>query len=109
MKVSEAITEASVMAGLTSFAMPLAAEEGDYGLRKFNDMVAMFNLDRLTMYRRLRAGPFTVTANTQSYSVGSGATWDTPRPQFLDGAGIIYSPASSPVELAMNILSLEEY
>lgn len=61
------------------------------------------------MFRRQRTGPFTVTSGISDYSIGSGGTWDTVRPVWIDAAGMIYTASSPNVEIPMRIFTLKEW
>lgn len=96
----------------------LPPEESAYGFNKLNQMIDEFAAERLEIYREQRVGPFTVTSGQGDISaavptpitIGSGATWNTPRPQWIDRAGAIYTAGSSPrPELPMRVFTTKEW
>lgn len=94
----------------------LAPAEGAYAWRKLADLLDLLKLNRLACFRRQRVGPFTVTSgqgNIETNSpitIGPGGTWDTPRPVWIDGAGVIYTAGSTPKpELSMRVLTVSEW
>ncbi len=117
MTVADLIFEAAVMGGMADprdNALP--PEEAAYGFRKLSDLIDELGTERLSMYREQRVGPFTVTSGMgdatvpSPITIGSGATWDTPRPLWIDRAGVIYTAGSTPrPELAMHVFTTEEW
>lgn len=98
------------MVGYQDPFQDLSAEDGAYGLSKLNQFIDMLAADRLAMYRRQRAGPFTVTADVSSYTIGSGGTWNVARPAWIDYAGVIYTAGSEPnPELPIRVLTVKEW
>ena len=96
------------MIGMNDPFQDLEGQESSYGLSKLNQMVDSWATERLAIYRRQRTGPFTVTSAVASYTIGSGATWNTPRPIWIDFAGLI-SQTTPETELQMKILTVEEW
>jgi len=109
MTVLEAITDASVMAGIAALGEVLEAEDSAYGMSRLNDMIDIWSVDRLAIPKRDRVGSFTLTPGTSSYSVGTGATWDIPRPSWIDAVGLIDILPGDDVELPMTPLTLKEW
>lgn len=116
MLLSDLIFEANVAAGLSATGDSLPPEEANYGWRKLNDLLDLLKTNRLAMYRRQRVGTFSVTAGqgditaSAPITIGSGATWDTPRPIWIDRAGVIYTAGSTPrPELAMRVFTVKEW
>lgn len=104
------------MAGMADPTEPLAPELSQYGWRKLADLIDLMKLNRLLMFRRQRAGPFTVTSGigditaSSPITIGTGATWNTPRPVWIDGAGVIYTSGSTPYpELPMRVFTVKEW
>ena len=110
-KLSDLIFEAAVMAGMVNVRdTALAPEDANYAYRKVNDLIDYLATEKLSIYREQRVGPFTVAANTQSYTIGYGATWDTARPLWIDRAGVIYTAGSTPrPELPMHVFTTKEW
>lgn len=117
--VGDLCFEAAIMAGQ---ADPrdgsLAPEDARYAFSKLNQFVDLLATERLAIYREQRVGPFAVTAGMGDATVpapitiGSGATWDTPRPIWIDRAGVIYTSgnvANRQPELRMTVFTTKEW
>jgi len=104
------------MAGNFSPSQGMPPEEAAYGFRKLADLIDLLKTHRLTLYRRQRCGPFSVTSGqgditaSSPITIGTGATWSTPRPVWIDGAGLIYTAGSVPYpELPMRVMTVKEW
>lgn len=104
------------MAGQSDVIDPLPPEVSAYGWRKLADLIDLLKVHRLMMFRRQRVGPFTVTSGQGNITtatpitIGSGAIWDTPRPAWIDGAGVIYTVSAVPrPELPMHLFTVAEW
>ena len=56
---------------------------------RLNSMIDSWKAERLTIYRLSRTGPFALANGVATYLIGSGATWNTPRPIWIDQAGLV--------------------
>lgn len=63
---------------------PTAAEAAD-ALAALNDLMASWANESLAVYQILQEG-FATVAGTASYTIGSGATWNTTRPLRIESA-----------------------
>lgn len=83
----------------------------NFGGVRLNSMIDAFKVERLIIYREQRTGPFNLVANTQTYFIGSGATWNTARPTWIDFAGLldITSGASPTPEYPIHIFNDDEW
>lgn len=88
----------------------------NYGWRKLADLIDLLKAHRLLMFRRQRVGPFTVTSGqgditaTSPITIGTSGTWNTPRPVWIDAAGVIYTAGSTPrPELPMRVFTVREW
>lgn len=117
MTVGDLLFQASVMAGL---ADPrdgqLAPEDSRYAWDRLQDLIDDMKTERLFMFRRQRVGPFTVSAGqgditaASPITIGSGGTWNTPRPTWIDAAGVIYTAGGTPrPELKMTVLLMRDW
>src|SRR3990167_3348731 len=114
--VLDLITEAAIMSGQVAAGETMAPEESAYGFNKLNQLVDRLATDRLAIYREQRVGPFSVTSGqgditaSSPITIGSGATWNTARPIWIDRAGVIYTAGSTPEpELPMRVLTTQEW
>lgn len=87
-----------------------SAEEAADGLAKANFMLDGWELDRPWIYTVSRVTK-TLTANVASYTIGTGASIDTPRPSFpFERAGIILDiAAATPVEQPISVLTDDDW
>lgn len=78
---------------------------------RLNSMIDSWKAERLTIYREQRTGPFLLVNGTQTYTIGTGATWDTPRPIWIDFAGLVQTVQGGPVipEYPMTIMTDYEW
>lgn len=117
MTVGDLINESAIMAGQADPRMGnIAPEEQAYGFSKLQQLIDMLAIERLAIYRRQRTGPFTMTSGQGDATVpapitiGAGATWDTPRPIWIDAAGVIYTAGGTPrPELPMAVATTLEW
>src|SRR3990167_10307382 len=114
--VLDLITEAAIMSGQVAAGETMAPEESAYGFNKLNQLVDELASDKLAIYREQRVGPFSVTSGqgditaSSPITIGSGATWNTPRPEYIDRAGVIYTAGSTPnPELPMRVFTTQEW
>ena len=52
---------------------------------------------------------FDLIASQQTYRIGPSATWNIPRPERIDGAGLILNASTPAVEIPLGILTDEAY
>jgi hypothetical protein len=98
------ITDSLVDLGAIDPSDAVTADEASHGLRKLNEMVASWSLESLADYQILNEN-FPTVAATASYTIGSGATWNTTRPLRIESAFLRYSGTDYP----LRVLSREEY
>lgn len=84
---------------------PSGSESTD-ALEALNDMLEDWSNDGLLIYENAIEN-FTLTSGTNNYSIGSGATFDTVRPELIKDATIKLSAADS--EIPMKVLNIEEW
>jgi hypothetical protein len=82
----------------------LTADEASDGLELLNEMLESWSTERLSVYQILQEN-FTLVAGTASYTIGSGATFNTTRPLNILSGFIRYSSVDYPLA----ILTREEY
>lgn len=92
---------------LGSGANPTASEAED-ALAILNQMIDAWQIDRLMIYTvnrlalDINGNAFTLQSGKQSYSVGVGGLFNTPRPARIDAISLIYlSNAAQPLELPL--------
>jgi hypothetical protein len=103
------ITDALVACGSQSAGEPVSSDDAAAGLRILNQMMDMFNSQRLMIYTIQRL-PFPMTAGKQTYSVGPGGDVNIPRPPKIEKYGIITSANPLlPLELEVADLTLDQW
>lgn len=76
----------------------LTAEQGQDGLAWLNDMLDTWNAQNLMVYSRTNQ-TVTATAGQDTYTVGTGGTWNIARPVRLVAAYQVYQDISYPLDL----------
>lgn len=79
------------------------APEMQDAFETLNDMIASWNREGLMLFRTLRQ-EFPLTANTASYTIGSGGVYSVERPDRIDRASYMLGSGTSELELPMEIL-----
>jgi hypothetical protein len=102
------ITGAFQDIGALAEGEPLSAAMGQDGLRRVNNMIALWALQPGTMLTNKRE-VFALTANKVSYSIGPTGDFDTVRPIYLTGAGLLLGGLSVPVEIPLGLLTEGAY
>lgn len=82
----------------------LTAAEASHGLRMLNEMLESWENESLLIYQILQEN-FTLVSGTQSYTIGSGATFNTARPLKIESAFV----RSNSIDYPVRVLSREEY
>jgi hypothetical protein len=87
-----------------------SAEEAADGLLKLNLMIDSWELDRPWIYQQIRIA-HTLSANVASYTIGDGATINTPRPMYpIEAAGLILdTTAATPIEEPIAVLTDQDW
>lgn len=76
---------------------------------RLNDMVDAFGTERLTIYAVTRTEK-ALTANTQTYTIGSGGDINIIRPNWIEGAGLLLDDTVSPEsEIPIAVFSDQEW
>lgn len=83
----------------------ITTDEAAHGLRKLNELLESWSGETLAVYQILQEG-FATVAGTGSYTIGSGATWNTARPLRIESA---FLRDSSSNDTPLDVLNREEY
>ena len=102
------ITSALDDLGIYSVGETLSAADLSDGRRRLNAMMSGLALQSLTIPAEVRE-TFTVTANTSTYTIGSGADFNTIRPIKVLRAGLLYNTLSPTVERPCSLLTEQSY
>lgn len=76
--------------------------------QRLNQMVALWATQPLTMLANKRE-VFDLVADTQTYTIGPGGDFDTVRPIYLTGAGLLLNGLASSVELPVSVLTEDAF
>jgi hypothetical protein len=98
------ITDSLIDLGAIDPIEALTADEASHGLRRLNEMLESWSNERLAVYQILQEN-FALVAGTASYTIGSGASFNTTRPLNVLSAFIRDSGQDHP----LRILNREEY
>jgi len=101
----EIIEDALADIGAVDPLETLTANEAAHGLRKLNELLESWSNESLAVYQILQEG-FATVAGTGSYTIGSGATWNTTRPLRIESAFLRDSAAN---DTPLAVLNREEY
>jgi len=87
----------------------IANSEAQDGLAEVNRMIASMSNEKLLIYAITEEG-FSLVAGTAAYTLGSGATWNSSRPQWIEKAVIRDSSTSPAVDYPVDLfLSVDEF
>lgn len=95
------------LGAVASGETPTAQESTD-ALDVLNDLLESWRLDSLLVYAIDRQ-VFAHTANTASYTIGSGGTWNVTRPVRIERAFFQDTTVSPALELPYHLLTDDEY
>lgn len=102
---NEIISDALADIGAVDPLEALTADEAAHGLRRLNELLESWSNESLAVYQILQEG-FATVAGTASYTIGSGATWNTARPLRIESA---FLRDSSSNDTPLDVLNREEY
>src|SRR5689334_6559929 len=74
--------------------------DAQLALVSMNQLLDQWQSESLLLYAEQRI-TWTIVASQASYTVGSGAQINTPRPVYVDGVGYVNSSATPPLELPL--------
>lgn len=81
-----------------------SAEEQTDALSVLNDMIDSWGLENLLIFSKVKES-FSLSGSTQDYTMGSGGTFNTARPNRIEAANILDGTA----EIPMAILTFEQW
>ena len=88
MTANELITRALKTVGVLASGETASSDDVADALVVLNNMVDTWATERLTIYTVARTA-FDLSASTQDYTIGTGGTFNIPRPQWIVAASII--------------------
>lgn len=105
--VRDICEDALIEIGALSVGEAMPAADGAFALRTLNRMVEKWNTEQLMPYTVNRTS-FNLVAGTQSYTLGTGGTFNMTRPERIDRASVIIN-STYPIEIPIQILTDEEW
>lgn len=90
----ELIDGAATLVGIKSATEPLDTLVSADALRRLNQMVSGWNIQSGTILA-VERNVFNITANKQWYSIGTGGDFNVPRPNGIEGAGLLLTGLQS--------------
>lgn len=78
------------------------------GLSRLNLLMGSWSIQPMTI-PVIRRDVFDIVANTSTYTIGSGATFDTTRPSMLTGAALLLNSSSPVIEIPVALLTDDLY
>lgn len=84
------------------------ANESTDGLNSLNDLLDSWSTESLLIPNKVRE-VFALVASQQTYTMGAGGNFDTPRPQRIETALLQLTSNSPVIELPMKILTKDQY
>lgn len=103
---STLILASLILLGEKQIGGTLTADEQTHWLARLNAMMESWSIDRLMCYQLLQES-FSLTAGTESYTIGSGGTFNTDRPNKI--VNPCYTIDSSNVRFPVQIIAADAY
>jgi len=103
MTARQVIYRACRLLGYARQGMSLPADLESDGLDALNDMIGTWRNESLLVFA-IRADIFTLSVNVQAYTIGSGATFNAPRPTYIKDANLVLQQTTPAVRLPLEIL-----
>lgn len=108
MKARELISTSARLIGALAEGESLSAQGAVDALASMNRMIGNWSTQRLLVHSILRE-TFPLSAGVQAYTMGTGATFDTDRPQALERAGVLVTASGSTTEYPLRIATVEQW
>lgn len=102
------ITSALDAIGAYGVGESLEAADAADGLRRLNGLLSSWAIQPQTI-PVIKREVFDIVANQTSYSIGSGANFNTTRPSMLTGAALLLTSATPDQEIPLTLLTDDGY
>ncbi|HTL13070.1 MAG TPA: hypothetical protein VL588_11305 [Bdellovibrionota bacterium] len=102
------ITRSLRVLGAVAQGETLGSEEATDGLTALNTLIDSLSLENLLIHTKTEE-TFTLTANDGTYTMGTGADFDTARPLEILHAAIRDSRTTPALDIPMRILTVDEW
>lgn len=94
--------------GVYGVGQTLQASDANEGLETLNAMISGLNIQSLAKLIVARE-VFDIAANTSTYTIGPGATFNTTRPTKIQNASLLLNTSSPATEIPLNLLTDQAY
>jgi hypothetical protein len=110
MTAQDLITEALTLIGRLGAGRTPGVTESNYSLGILNAMLDSWSTKRLTVYS-IASATYTLTAGTESYTIGTGGVWNTARPIAIESADIAvtFTGSSKTSYFPLRIIGQKEF
>ena len=105
---NDLISSSMRLIGAIASGESLSSNDANDALSALNAMIDSWSTQRLFIPSKVRE-VFPFVASQQTYTMGTGANWNTTRPQKIERALIQIATVTPVLELPMNILTMEQY
>jgi hypothetical protein len=105
---AQVVGRALTLAGVTGAGETATSQDAQDALAMLNGLIDAWATQRLTLPASQRE-VFSFTANTSTYSIGPGSTWNTTRPVSIDSMSVYSVNATQPFEIPMAPLDDQSY
>lgn len=94
--------------GVKALGQALEAAIVQDGFRRLNNLVDTWGIEPGTILS-IERQVFPIVGGVQSYTIGAGGVWDTPRPTVIDRAGLVMLNTTPSIEIPLSVLSQQAY
>lgn len=102
------VTTSLRLIGAAAPGESLPAQEANDALSSLNRMIASWSNESLLLYKNEQE-TFNLIPGTQIYTMGSGGSFNTERPQFINDVLLRVETSTPALEYPLNILSRDEW
>lgn len=106
--VLQLLTDACSLIGVTAGDDALTGGEAQQALRVFNRMIETWNTQRLMVYT-INRNTYPLTTSQQTYTLGTGGTFNAARPVRIENASIIPTASAPTLEIPIQMLRDEQW
>lgn len=107
-KVRDLISDALKSLGVLAAGENIEAGDAQDALVSLNDMLETWNNDNLKVYS-INRQVFPLTVGVQDYTLGTGGTFNIPRPNWIQNVSIIPDASAPTLEIPIDMLRDEQW
>lgn len=108
MTARDVINSSLRLLGVLASGEAASSTEASDALNAMNDMIDTWSTENLLIPNKVRES-FPLVANQQTYTMGSGANFNTTRPMKIENALLQISGSSPLLEIPMKVITKDEY